>query len=48
MRDGVEIKYYNTQDEVNADLVAGRIDAMLADQIAMDAFLKSDQGRTWR
>ena len=40
-----EVKYYNTQDEVNADLVAGRIDAMLADQIAMDAFLKSDQGK---
>ena len=43
--DGVEIKYYNTQDEVNADLAAGRIDVMLADQIAMDAFVKSDQGK---
>ncbi len=42
--DGVEIKLYNTQDEVNADLAAGRVDVMLADQIAMDAFLKSDQG----
>lgn len=40
-----EIKYYNTQDEVNADLAAGRIDVMLADQIAMDALLKSDQGK---
>jgi polar amino acid transport system substrate-binding protein len=44
-KDGVEIKYYNTQDEVNADLAAGRIDVMLADQIAMDAFLKSDAGK---
>jgi polar amino acid transport system substrate-binding protein len=43
--DGVEIKYYNTQDEANADLVAGRIDVMLADQLAMDAFLKSDAGQ---
>lgn len=42
--DGVEIKLYNTQDEVNADLAAGRIDAMLADQVAMDTFLKSEQG----
>ena len=43
--DGVEIKYYNTQDEVNADLSAGRIDVMLADQLAMDAFVKSDAGK---
>ncbi len=43
--DGVEIKYYNTQDEVNADLVAGRIDVMLADQLAMDTFLKSEAGQ---
>ncbi|HEX9906471.1 MAG TPA: transporter substrate-binding domain-containing protein [Propylenella sp.] len=43
--DGVEIKYYNTQDEVNSDLAAGRIDVMLADQIAMDAFVKSEAGK---
>jgi polar amino acid transport system substrate-binding protein len=43
--DGVEIKLYNTQDEVNADLLAGRVDAMLADQLAMDAFVKSDAGK---
>ena len=42
--DAAEIKLYNTQDEVNADLAAGRVDVMLADQIAMDAFLKSEQG----
>jgi polar amino acid transport system substrate-binding protein len=40
-----QIKYYNTQDEVNADLAAGRIDLMLADQLAMAALLKTDQGK---
>ncbi len=40
-----EIKEYQTQDEANQDLVAGRIDATQADSIALDAFLKSDQGK---
>jgi polar amino acid transport system substrate-binding protein len=40
-----EIKEYQTQDEANQDLAAGRIDATQADQIALDAFLKSDQGK---
>jgi polar amino acid transport system substrate-binding protein len=39
-----EIKEYQTQDEANQDLVAGRIDATQADSIALDAFLKSEQG----
>ena len=39
-----EIKQYQTQDEVNQDLAAGRIDAAQADAIALDAFLKSDAG----
>lgn len=39
-----EIKEYQTQDEANQDLVAGRIDATQADSIALDAFLKSDEG----
>ena len=42
--EGVEIKLYQTQDEANQDLVAGRIDATQADSIAMDDFLKSDAG----
>jgi polar amino acid transport system substrate-binding protein len=42
---GTQIKFYNTQDEVNADLAAGRIDVMLADQLAMNALIKSDQGK---
>ena len=40
-----EIKEYQTQDEANQDLAAGRIDATQADAIALDAFLKSDQGK---
>lgn len=40
-----EIKEYQTQDEVNADLAAGRIDATQADALAMDGFLKSDTGK---
>jgi polar amino acid transport system substrate-binding protein len=41
---GAEIKLYQTQDEANQDLVAGRIDATQADSIALDDFLKSDTG----
>jgi polar amino acid transport system substrate-binding protein len=41
---GAQIKLYQTQDEANQDLVAGRIDATQADSIALDAFLKSDAG----
>ncbi|MDQ2066139.1 transporter substrate-binding domain-containing protein [Xinfangfangia sp. CPCC 101601] len=39
-----EIKVYQTQDEANQDLVAGRIDAIQADSIALDAFLASAEG----
>jgi polar amino acid transport system substrate-binding protein len=39
-----EIKVYQTQDEANQDLVAGRIDATEADGLALDAFLKSPDG----
>lgn len=40
-----EIKVYQTQDEANQDLVAGRIDATQADSIAMDGFLTSADGQ---
>lgn len=43
--EAAEIKEYPTQDEANQDLAAGRIDAIQADSIALDAFLKSDQGK---
>jgi polar amino acid transport system substrate-binding protein len=39
-----EIKEYPTQDEADQDLAAGRVDAVQADAIALDAFLKSPQG----
>ncbi len=40
-----EIKEYQTQDEANNDLAAGRIDAVQADQITLDSFLQSEQGK---
>jgi polar amino acid transport system substrate-binding protein len=39
-----EIRVYQTQDEANQDLVAGRIDAIQADSIAMGEFVNSDAG----
>ena len=42
--EAAEIKEYQTQDEANQDLAAGRIDAIQADAIALDAFLKSEAG----
>ena len=42
--EAAEIKEYQTQDEANHDLAAGRVDAVQADSIALDAFLKSEQG----
>ncbi len=40
-----QVKEYQTQDEANQDLAAGRIDATQADSIALDAFLKTDTGK---
>ena len=39
------IKIYDTQDNVNADLVAGRIDLEMADSVALADFLKTDPGK---
>jgi polar amino acid transport system substrate-binding protein len=39
-----EIRTYQTQDEANQDLAAGRIDATQADSLAMDAFLATEAG----
>jgi polar amino acid transport system substrate-binding protein len=39
-----EVKVYQTQDEVNQDLVAGRVDAIQADSVTLDAFLASEAG----
>tara|TARA_R110002124_G_scaffold46277_12_gene139021 strand:+ start:343 stop:1113 length:771 start_codon:yes stop_codon:yes gene_type:complete len=39
-----EIRVYQTQDEANQDLFAGRIDATQADSLAMADFIASDMG----
>ena len=42
----VKLKMYGTQDEVYLDLASGRIDAAMADSVAMDdGFLKTDNGK---
>ena len=40
-----DIKVYQTEDEAHQDLAAGRIDAVQADAIALEAFLASKAGR---
>lgn len=42
---GAEIKTYQTQDEANQDLVAGRVDAVQADAIALKDFLATKDGK---
>lgn len=42
--DAAEIRVYQTQDEANQDLYAGRIDAILADSIAMADYVATDAG----
>ncbi|THB81789.1 MAG: amino acid ABC transporter [Desulfobacteraceae bacterium] len=39
-----KIKQYQTQDEINQDLISGRIDATQADSLAMAEFLESKEG----
>jgi polar amino acid transport system substrate-binding protein len=41
---GATVKEYQTQDEANNDLAAGRIDAVQADSIALSDFVKTEQG----
>lgn len=46
--ESVEIKRYATQDEAYLDAVAGRLDLLLADSVAMnDGFLSTDNGKDW-
>lgn len=40
-----EIKIYQTQDEANQDLAAGRVDALQADSVTLADFLKTDTGK---
>jgi len=41
-KDFVDVREYNTQDEVNSDLLAGRIDFMIADGVAAMDFYKKN------
>ena len=44
--DAVEVKRYGTQDEAYLDMVAGRVDLLLADSVAMlGGFLETDAGK---
>ncbi|MBH0239274.1 lysine/arginine/ornithine ABC transporter substrate-binding protein [Methylobrevis albus] len=44
-KDIVEIKNYDTQENANLDLIAGRVDLLLADSIALeDSLLKTPDG----
>lgn len=43
---GATVKEYQTQDEANNDLAAGRLDAVQADSLALKAFLATDAGKT--
>ena len=46
--EAVDIRRYGTQDEAYLDAVAGRLDLLLADSVAMDeGFLKTDAGADW-
>jgi polar amino acid transport system substrate-binding protein len=40
-----EVKIYQTQDEANQDLAAGRVDAVLADSLVMSDFIGTDAGK---
>jgi polar amino acid transport system substrate-binding protein len=43
---GTTIREYQTQDEANNDLAAGRVDAVQADSLALEAFLASTAGQS--
>ncbi|MDZ7841869.1 MAG: transporter substrate-binding domain-containing protein [Gammaproteobacteria bacterium] len=40
---GVEVKIYDQQEQANRDLLSGRVDVILADQIAMAEFVERDE-----
>jgi polar amino acid transport system substrate-binding protein len=42
---GATAKAYQKQDEANADLAAGRVDYLMADGVALQAYLASDEGK---
>ena len=42
--EAAEIRVYQTQDEANQDLFSGRVDAIVADSIALADFVSTDTG----
>lgn len=42
---GAKLKSYPTEDEMHADLVAGRVEYGLSNALALDAFLLTDEGK---
>ena len=44
---GVEVKLYDTQDDLNLDMQNGRVDAGLADSLGWKDFLASDAGKAY-
>lgn len=44
---GAQIKIYDQQEQINRDLLAGRIDVMLADKIAMAEFVERDEAQDY-
>jgi polar amino acid transport system substrate-binding protein len=44
---GVELKIYDQQEQINRDLLAGRVDVMLADEIAMTEFVERDEAQDY-
>ncbi|GAB4359033.1 MAG: ABC transporter substrate-binding protein [Kiloniellaceae bacterium] len=46
--DTVEVKRYGTQDEANLDMIAGRVDLLLADSVALlGGFIETDAGKDY-
>lgn len=44
---GVDIRLYDQAEQVNNDLLSGRLDVILADEIAMTQFLDRDEAATF-
>ena len=46
--DKIDIRFYDTQEQANMDLIAGRVDALIADSIILDStILKNTNGKNY-